>query len=92
VDRLPPPEDLRHLSLDTLVEILGSGRPLHEAVLAAKRKALALTATPEGPETAIDPHRRVRTETFFSSGRGESPGPSSSSSSASAARLRTETF
>ena len=65
MDRLPPPEDLRHLSLDTLIEILGSGRPLHEAVLAAKRKELAQKASPDQPDAEIDPHRRVRTETFL---------------------------
>jgi hypothetical protein len=65
LNRLPPPEDLRHLSLDTLVEILGSARPLYEAVLAAKRKELVATTSPDELDAAIDPHRRVRTETFL---------------------------
>jgi hypothetical protein len=62
---LPPPEDLRNLSLDTLVEILGSRRPLHEAVLAAKQKMLAAGPNPEGLSAEVDPHRKVRTETFL---------------------------
>lgn len=62
---LPPPEDLRNLPLDTLVEILGSRRPLHEAVLAAKRKILDASAKLEGWPAEIDPHRKVRTETFL---------------------------
>jgi len=64
--RLPPPDDLRDLPLDTLIEILGSRRPLHEAVLAARRKAaehLALDRT--GLPAEIDPLRKVRTETFL---------------------------
>lgn len=46
--------------------ILGSGRPLHEAVLEQKRRTVeeafqqACEASPE-----IDPHRRIRTETFL---------------------------
>jgi hypothetical protein len=62
---LPPPEDLRNLPLDTLVEILGSRRPLHEAVVAAKRKARGAGGGLDGLSPEIDPHRKVRTETFL---------------------------
>ncbi|MGH7265413.1 MAG: hypothetical protein ACREMB_11240, partial [Candidatus Rokuibacteriota bacterium] len=62
---LPPPDDLRNLPLDTLVEILGSGRPLHEAVLAAKRKISEAGGGTEALAAELDPHRRVRTETFL---------------------------
>jgi hypothetical protein len=62
---LPAPEDLRNLSLDTLVEILGSRRPLHEAVLAAKGRKLAAGLNSEALPAEIDPHRKVRTETFL---------------------------
>jgi hypothetical protein len=66
LDGLPPPDELRHLSLETLVEILGSRRPLHEAVLAARHRMAERALTGDGatpPE--LDPHRRVRTETFL---------------------------
>lgn len=66
VSRLPAPDDLRDLPLDTLIEILGSRRPLHEAVLAAKRRAAERAAAGHAdPAAEIDPHRRVRTETFL---------------------------
>jgi hypothetical protein len=63
--RLPPPDDLRNLSLETLIEILGSRLPLHEAVARAKQRG---TVTgPDGSEVAadIDPLKRVRSETFL---------------------------
>ncbi len=66
MSRLPAPDDLRNLSLDTLIDILGSRRPLHEAVLAFKRRAAERAAAGQVDRAAeIDPHRRVRTETFL---------------------------
>jgi hypothetical protein len=64
--RLPPPDDLRNLSLETLVEILGARLPLHEAVRRARERAAHRGV--EGNEAVpadIDPLRRVRTETFL---------------------------
>jgi hypothetical protein len=61
--RLPPPDELRNLSLETLVEILGSRLPLHEAVARARRRASVRAAG--GADVELDPHRRVRTETFL---------------------------
>lgn len=62
---LPPPEDLRNLPLDVLVDILGSRRLLHEAVAEAKGRHLERSGgAAEGP-LGIDPHRKVRTETFL---------------------------
>lgn len=63
--RLPPPDDLRNLSLETLIEILGSRLPLHEAVARAKQRGalVGLEATDVRPE--IDPLKRVQTETFL---------------------------
>jgi hypothetical protein len=61
-DALPPPEALQGLSLEELVEVLGSTRPLHEAVskLLKKRSGNARTADIE-----LDPHRRINTEEFL---------------------------
>lgn len=63
---LPPPDDLRNLSLETLVEILGSKLPLHEAVRRARDRAAARAAQgSDALPSDIDPLRRVRTETFL---------------------------
>jgi hypothetical protein len=62
--RLPPPEELRGLSLETLIEILGSRLPLHEAVLRAKAGQSQKVAG-DSLSSEIDPHRRVNTETFL---------------------------
>ncbi len=59
---LPPPEELRGLSLDELIQVLASTRPLHEAVVAVLRKRAASRV--EG-DPALDPHKRVNTETFL---------------------------
>jgi len=63
--RLPPPDDLRNLSLETLIEILGSRLPLHEAV--ARTKQRRAVVGPDGTDvpTDIDPLKRVQTETFL---------------------------
>ena len=63
--RLPPPDDLRNLSLETLIEILGSRLPLHEAVARAKKRSAVIG--PDGAEVSaeLDPLKRVRTETFL---------------------------
>lgn len=64
--RLPPPDELRNLSLETLVEILGSRLPLHEAVARARRRTDPRTGDQaDGVPVELDPHRRVRTETFL---------------------------
>jgi hypothetical protein len=62
---LPPPDDLRNLSLETLIEILGSRLPLHEAVARAKKRGTVVG--PDGTEISaeIDPLKRVQTETFL---------------------------
>lgn len=64
--KLPPPEDLRNLSLETLVEILCSRLPLHEALSLIKARIARShgRARDELPPD-IDPHRRVNTETFL---------------------------
>jgi hypothetical protein len=61
---LAPPDELRNLSLETLIEILGSRLPLHEAVLKARQTAARERARQDLPPE-LDPHLRVRTETFL---------------------------
>lgn len=61
--KLPPPAELRDLSLETLVEVLTSSRPLYEAV----ERALEHQARTAAREQAIelDPHRRVDTSGYL---------------------------
>ena len=61
--RLPPPDGLRNLSLETLIEILGSRLPLHEAVDKQRRAVVGPDGTDVSPE--IDPLKRVQSETFL---------------------------
>lgn len=63
--RLPPPEDLRHLSLETLIEILGSRLPLHEAVPRARQRPGVTGPNGASISPDIDPLKRIRTETFL---------------------------
>ncbi|HEX8140664.1 MAG TPA: hypothetical protein VF544_24065 [Pyrinomonadaceae bacterium] len=58
---LPPPEALRDLKLEELIEILSSTRPLHSAAAHVLRKRLKHTAG----DIQLDPHKRVNTETFL---------------------------
>ena len=59
---LPPPDELRNLSLDDLVRILSSARPLH-VLLRELSRSRQIARQPPGPE--IDPHRRVDTSGFL---------------------------
>jgi hypothetical protein len=62
---LPPPDELRDLSLETLLDVLTMSRPLYEAVVRALQKS---TQQRQGEGNALrdlDPHARVRTETFL---------------------------
>jgi hypothetical protein len=58
---LPPPEELRNLKLEELIEILSSTRPLHVAAshVLRRRKRHAV------PDIQLDPHKRINTETFL---------------------------
>jgi hypothetical protein len=68
---LPPPEELRNLPLDVLVDILTSARPLHRVEGLRRylaRRASGLAGDEAGtaevaPE--LDPHRRVDTTRFL---------------------------
>ena len=61
---LPPPEELKNLPLDVLINILSSARPLHRVLqnyLRRQRKEVDGTDTP----LVIDPHKRVDTSQFI---------------------------
>jgi hypothetical protein len=60
---LPPPEELKDLPLEVLIDILTSARPLHQAMKEWLRRKGALTGG--GYEPLIDPHKRVDTSTFL---------------------------
>ena len=63
---LPPPDALRHLSSETLVEILGSRLPLHEAVVMAGKKLTWIGDSMGQPTDAeLDPLKRYGSETFL---------------------------
>ncbi len=58
---LPPPAALRDLTLEELLQVLASTRPLHQSVVELLRKRSG------GPKTdaELDAHKRVNTETFL---------------------------
>jgi len=59
---LPPPEELRELTLDELVEVLMSARPAHEVIgrIIARREERG-----RGAAVEVDPHRKVDTRHFL---------------------------
>jgi hypothetical protein len=62
--QLPPPDALRNLSLQTLLEILCSNRPLHEAL--GSSRATGNGACPNGDVVdELDPLKRISSETFL---------------------------
>lgn len=60
---LPPPSELRNLSLDTLIEILTSARPLHQVMRRWLRRRSDGATDGELPQ--LDPHKRVDTSGFL---------------------------
>jgi hypothetical protein len=63
MNALPPPDDLKDLPLDTLIDILTSARPLHQVI----RRWLKRRGTKPGREQGplINPHDRVDTSSFL---------------------------
>lgn len=59
---LPPPDKLASLSLEELIRVLSSTRPLHVAVVQALQRRLRQRSN---EDVQLDPHRRVNTETFL---------------------------
>lgn len=60
---LPPPDELRELPLEILVEILTSARPLHEALRRAWRRLEQ--AGDKAPDVVFDPHKKVDTRNYL---------------------------
>lgn len=63
-DVLPPPDELKHLPLEILINILSSARPLHRVLKGYLRRR---KKHDEGEEDSvlIDPHKRVDTRQFL---------------------------
>ena len=61
-ESLPPPQELRGLSLEVLIELLSSARPLHR-VMAAYLRNESLENNDESV-SVVDPHKRVDTTGF----------------------------
>lgn len=61
---LPPPEELKNLPLEVLINILSSARPLHRVLQGYFRRR---TSEPSGEriDPNIDPHKRVDTSQFL---------------------------
>jgi hypothetical protein len=63
---LPPPEELKDLPLDVLIDILTSARPLHEALRSyLKRKNILSKDGSTESVFVVDPHKRVDTSGFL---------------------------
>jgi hypothetical protein len=60
---LPPPDELRRLSLDDLIEILGSARPLHQVLRRWPKRRRPEGGDGQAPH--LDPHKRVDTSSFL---------------------------
>ncbi len=61
---LPPPEELRNLPLEVLINILSSARPLHRVLRDyLRRRGREKGQNDDGP--VVDPHKRVDTSQFL---------------------------
>jgi hypothetical protein len=60
---LPPPAELKDLSLEMLIEILTSAKPLHQTLDRCLRRKKENKTQDEG--TSLDPHKRVDTSSFL---------------------------
>lgn len=60
---LPPPEELRDLPLDVLIDILSSARPIHKN--ATLKRWIEGKQKCEGVKDYLDPHKRVDTSKFL---------------------------
>ena len=61
---LPPPDELKSLSLEILIDILTSARPLHRVLSEYLKRKEAKEQIPK-PEILFDPHKRVDTSQFL---------------------------
>ncbi|GMR20794.1 MAG: hypothetical protein BMS9Abin36_1391 [Gammaproteobacteria bacterium] len=63
---LPPPEDLKNLSLDALIEILSSQGSLRDAMRKILRRKQAKGVEGEGGvQDDLDPHKRIQTSHYL---------------------------
>jgi hypothetical protein len=62
-DSLPPPEELKDLPLDVLIDVLTSAKPLHIALGRWLKRKRAVG--PAADVIALDPHKRVDTSAFL---------------------------
>lgn len=62
---LPPPDELRDLPLDVLIDILTSARPLHEAMRGYLRRKAQASNNSSTASIDVDPHKRVDTSGFL---------------------------
>jgi len=63
---LPAPEELRSLTLEELMEVLTSARPLHEVVRSIlRRRAQAKRVGSASAQQEVDPHKKVDTSGFL---------------------------
>lgn len=62
---LPPPDELRDLPLEVLIDILTSARPLHEAMRGYLRKQSQARNNSSTASIDVDPHKRVDTSGFL---------------------------
>lgn len=60
---LPPPDELKDLRLELLIDILTSAKPLHHAVARWLKRSRGSSG--ESVAAAIDPHERVDTTAFL---------------------------
>jgi HKD family nuclease len=63
MNSLPPPEDLMDLTLEALIDILTSARPLHQVIRRWLKRREKKGPTEPGP--LINPHDRVDTSSFL---------------------------
>lgn len=61
---LPPPEELKNLPLEVLINILSSARPLHR-VLGDYLRRREREKAKDGDKPVVDPHKRVDTSQFL---------------------------
>jgi len=61
---LPPPEELKNLPLDVLINILSSARPLHRVLEKYLRRRKKEKQKPDD-SSIVDPHKRVDTSQFL---------------------------
>ncbi|MBX0332938.1 hypothetical protein K3G39_06785 [Pontibacter sp. HSC-14F20] len=62
---LPPPEELRDLSLDMLILVLGAARPLHQVLKGSLRSKREEGGQASQDMILLDPHKQVDTSAFL---------------------------